>query len=220
MQMSRLALVVLAALAGGGCMTATIEQSRHTLTGLEDGDSIVVLARSYHNGNNTEGKFIDCIDEQLAKGSSAMKVIPDEDFRDAFYPWFEPRTAPKTPADLPALLAEPAVVERINETGLRYIVWVEGSTEALEGGGNISCSVGPGGGGCFGLMWWEKDSDYEASVWDLRQVASAGQVAADVNGMSIMPAVVIPVPLIAPTQTTACKRLSNQLKMFLLEGVG
>jgi hypothetical protein len=218
--MSRLALVVLAALAGGGCMTATIEQSRHTLTGLEDGDSIVVLARSYHNGNNTEGKFIDCIDEQLAKGSSGMKVIPDEDFRDAFYPWFEPRTAPKTPADLPTLLAEPEVVERINETGLRYIVWVEGSTEALEGGGNISCSVGPGGGGCFGLMWWEKDSDYEASVWDLRQVASAGQVAADVNGMSIMPAVVIPVPLIAPTQTTACKRLSDQLKMFLLEGTG
>jgi hypothetical protein len=219
--MSRLALVMLAALAGGGCMTATIEQSRHTLTGVEDGDSIVVLARSYHNGNNTETKFIDCIDEQLGKGKSAMNVIADEDFRDAFYPWFEPRTAPKTPADLPALLSEPAVVDRIKETGLRYIVWVEGSTEALEGGGNISCSVGPGGGGCFGLMWWEKDSDYEASVWDLKQVASAGQVAADVNGMSIMPAVVIPVPLIAPTQTTACKRLSNQLRMFLLaEGVG
>jgi hypothetical protein len=218
--MSRLALVMLAALAGGGCMTATIEQSRHTLTGVEDGDSIVVLARSYHNGNNTETKFIDCIDEQLGKGSTAMTVIPDEDFRDAFYPWFEPRTAPKTPADLPALLAEPAVVERIKETGLRYIVWVEGSTEALEGGGNISCSVGPGGGGCFGLMWWEKDSDYEASVWDLKHVASAGQVAADVNGMSIMPAVVIPVPLIAPTQTAACKRLSNQLKLFLLaEGI-
>ena len=217
--MYRLLLVALATLTGG-CMTATIEQSRHTLTGVGDGDAIVVLARSYHNGNNTEGKFIDCIDEQLGKGRRSMTVIPDEDFRDAFYPWFEPRTAPKTPADLPTLLAEPAVVDRINETGLRYIVWVEGSTESLEGGGNISCSVGPGGGGCFGLMWWEKDSDYEASVWDLRQVASAGQVAADVNGMSIMPAVVIPVPLIAPTQTTACKRLSDQLKLFLYADTG
>lgn len=217
--MSRLALVMLAALAGGGCMTATIEQSRHTLTGVEDGDSIVVLARSYHNGNNTETKFIDCIGDQLGKGSTAMTVIPDEDFRDAFYPWFEPRTAPKTPADLPALLAEPAVVDRIKETGLRYIVWVEGSTEALEGGGNISCSVGPGGGGCFGLMWWEKDSDYEASVWDMKQLASAGMVSTDVNGMSFMPAVVVPVPLIAPTQSTACKRLSDQLRLFLVEGI-
>ena len=218
--MNRLAIVALSALLGSGCMTATIEQSRHTLTGVGDGESVVILARSYHNGNNTEGKFIDCIDDQLAKGKRPMSVLPDEEFRDAFYPWFEPRTAPKTPADLPPLLAVPAVVERINETGLRYIVWVEGSTEALEGGGNISCSVGPGGGGCFGLMWWEKDSDYEASVWDLREVASAGQVAADVNGMSIMPAVVIPVPLIAPTQTTACKRLAEQLKLFLYEGVG
>ena len=41
--MSRLLLVLLAALSGG-CMTATIEQSRHTLTGVGDGDSIVVLA--------------------------------------------------------------------------------------------------------------------------------------------------------------------------------
>ena len=64
--MHRLAILALAALAGSGCMTATIEQSRHTLTGVGDGDSIVVLARSYHNGNNTEGKFIDCIDDQLA----------------------------------------------------------------------------------------------------------------------------------------------------------
>ena len=97
--------------------------------------------------------------------------------------------------------------------------WIEGSTEALEGGGNISCSVGPGAGGCFGLMWWEKDSDYEASVWDMKQLASAGMVSTDVNGMSFMPAVVVPVPLIAPTQTTACKRLSDQLRMFLVEGI-
>ena len=68
-------------------------------------------------------------------------------------------------------------------------------------------------------MWWEKDSDYEASVWDMKQLASAGMVSTDVNGMSFMPAVVVPVPLIAPTQTTACKRLSDQLRMFLVEGI-
>ena len=69
------------------------------------------------------------------------------------------------------------------------------------------------------MMWWEKDSDYEASVWDMKQVASAGMVATDVNGMSFMPAVVVPVPLIAPTQNTACKRLAKQLRMFLVGGV-
>ncbi|UCC14606.1 MAG: hypothetical protein JSW21_01170 [Gammaproteobacteria bacterium] len=217
--LTTVAALGLSAIGLSGCMTAHIEQSRHTLTGVGDGDAIVILARSYHNGNFTENDFIDCVDKNLSKGDSGLTVIPDGEFRDAFYPWFEPRTAPRSPNDLPKLLADEQVAAKFADTGVRYIIWIEGSTEALEGGGSISCSVGPGAGGCFGLMWWEKDSDYEAAIWDMKRVASAGMVATDVNGMSIMPAVVIPVPLIAPTQNTACKRLSDQLRMFLVEGV-
>lgn len=202
-----------------GCMTAHVEQSRHTLTGVGDGDSVVILARSYHSGNYTEDGFIDCVGKQLSGGSQPLSVVTDDEFRDSFYPWFEPRTAPKSPREIPKLLSDAAVAQRFSETGIRYIIWIEGSTEALEGGGSISCSVGPGAGGCFGMMWWEKDSDYEASVWDMKQLASAGRVATDVNGMSFMPAVVVPVPLIAPTQNTACKRLSDQLRLFLVEGI-
>lgn len=215
----RMGLVAIIPLLLGGCMTAHIEQSRHTLTGVGDGEAVVILARTYHNGNYTESDFIDCIGKNLSAGAAPLSVIPDDEFRDSFYPWFEPRTAPKSPGDIPKLLSDTAVAKRFVETGIRYIVWIEGSTEALEGGGSISCAVGPGAGGCFGLMWWEKDSDYEAAIWDMKRVASAGMVATDVNGMSIMPAVVIPVPLIAPTQNTACKRLSDQLRMFLVEGV-
>lgn len=210
---------IAAAMLVTGCMTAHVEQSRHTLTGVGEGDSVVILARSYHNGNYTEGGFIDCVGKHLAGGSSGLVVIPDDEFRDSFYPWFEPRVAPKSPEDIPKLLSDAAVAKRFADTGVRYIIWVQGSTEALEGGGSISCTVGPGAGGCFGMMWWEKDSDYEASVWDMRQLASAGMVSTDVNGMSFMPAVVIPVPLIAPTQNAACKRLSDQLKLFLVEGI-
>lgn len=211
-------LLCLSAFLVGGCMTARVEQSRHTLTGIGDGDAVVVLARSYHNGNHTENDFIECLDRNLTVGPTPMRVIPQGRFRDDFYPWFEPRMAPKSPDELPRIMSEPAVAERFRDSGLRYIIWIEGSTEALEGGGNISCSVGPGGGGCFGMMWWEKDSDYKASIWDLHQLASAGQVATDVNGMSFMPAVIIPVPLVAPTQTTACKRLADQLRLFIVEG--
>jgi hypothetical protein len=210
--------VALVALTCGGCMTAHIEQSRHTLTGVGHGDTVVILARSYHNGNYTENEFIDCVGKHLSSGSDGLTVIPDDEFRDAFYPWFEPRVAPKSPDEIPNLLSDEAVAKRFSDTGIRYIVWVQGATEALEGGGSISCTVGPGAGGCFGMMWWEKDSDYQAAVWDMKQLASAGMVSTDVNGMSFMPAVVIPVPLVAPTQNTACKRLSDQLKLFLVEG--
>ena len=156
---SRNCMIFLVALALGGCMTAHIEQSRHTLTGMGEGEAVVILARTYHNGNYTESDFIDCLGKNLSKGSQPLPVISDDEFRDSFYPWFEPRTAPRSPAEIPKLLSDSAVAQRFVDTGVRYIVWIEGSTEALEGGGNISCSSGPAAGSCIDRTWWEKDSD-------------------------------------------------------------
>jgi hypothetical protein len=129
----------------------------------------------------------------------------------------EPRTAPRKIEDLPELLARPGVDNRIRERGIRYIIWVQGDTERTSSGGSLSCAAGPGGGGCFGLAWWENMSAYEASIWDLEDGTRAGRISTSVNGTSVIPAVVIPVPLIARTQAAACKGLAKQLKNFVRE---
>ena len=103
---------------------------------------------------------------------------------------------------------------------MRYIVWLDGDTEKVAGGGSLSCAAGPGGGGCFGFAWWQKNADYNASIWDLEGLESAGTVSADVSGTSFLPALVIPIPLIARTQATACKGLANQLRIFIISGDG
>lgn len=216
---ARATTLVLGLALASGCMNARVEQSRSAATGIEDGEAIVILARGLHNGNETESKFIDCVDRTLAGGQPALRVIGDETFRDTFYPWFEPRTAPKAAEDLGTLLAEDALATKLRKEQVRYLVWIEGSTEALDGGGGISCAAGPGAAGCVGLMWWEKDSSYEAAIWDLKNRTSVGEVRADVNGMSVVPALIVPVPMIAPTQGKACKRLADQLRSFLVEGV-
>jgi hypothetical protein len=100
--------------------------------------------------------------------------------------------------------------------GVRFIVWVDGVTQKTDGGGSIACAAGPGGAGCLGLGWWEKTSDYEATVWDLRDGVSAGSLTTDVKGTSVMIGAIAPIPLIAPVQSTACDRLAGQLKAFLL----
>ena len=100
--------------------------------------------------------------------------------------------------------------------GVRYIVWIDGVTQKTDGGGSIACAAGPGGAGCLGLGWWEKTSDYEATVWDLREGVSAGSLTTDVKGTSVMIGAIAPIPLIAPVQSTACDRLAGQLKAFLL----
>ena len=53
-------------------------------------------------------------------------------------------------------------------------------------------------------------------LWDLEGLESAGTVSADVSGTSFLPALVIPIPLIARTQTKACKGLADQLKLFIV----
>ncbi len=77
-----------------GCVTSRIENTRQGVTGIAEGESVVIMAKSYHLGNETEAKYIKCIENALGRGSKALRVIPHREFVDALFPWFEPRTAP------------------------------------------------------------------------------------------------------------------------------
>lgn len=200
-----------------GCTTSTVQDVRKGGTGIGDGEAIVIMGKSYHLGNETEAKYIQCVEDAMAQGREGLRVIPRHEFVDLLFPWFEPRTAPAETKNLAKLMARPGVAERIAEQKIRYIVWLTGDTEKVAGGGSMSCAAGPGGGGCFGFAWWQKDADYDASVWDLDGLESAGTVSTDVSGKSFMPALVIPLPFIARTQATACRTLADQLHSFITD---
>jgi hypothetical protein len=213
----RIALAVIAALVLSGCITSRVEDARETVTGIESGESIVILAKSYHLGNETEDKYISCVEDALSRGSKGLRVIPHRQFIDSLFPWFEPRTAPAETKGLPRLMERPGVAERIAEQNVRYIVWLDGDTDRVAGGGSLSCAAGPGGGGCFGFAWWQNDADYNAAVWDLKGLQSAGSVTADVSGTSFLPALVVPIPLIARARAAACRGLADQLRTFIVD---
>jgi len=210
-------VIVLMVLSSTACVTSTVQDSRTGVTGINEGESVVIMAKSYHLGNETESKYIRCIEDNLARGSKGLRVIPHGEFIDSLFPWFEPRTAPAETKNLAKLMDRPGVTEKMTEQGIRYIIWLDGDTERVAGGGSLSCAAGPGGGGCFGFAWWQKDADYNASVWDLEGLESAGTVSADVSGTSFMPALVVPLPFIARTQAKACKTLANQLHSFIVQ---
>lgn len=209
-------LMILPAIVASACTTARVEDVRVTATGIEAGEGVVILARSYHLGNETETKFIECVGSAISRGSRGLRVVPHNEFVDSLFPWFEPRTAPADTKGLPDLLKRPGVAETIADKGVRYVIWLDGDTDRVAGGGSLSCAAGPGGGGCFGFAWWQNDSKYEATVWDLTALKSAGTISADVSGTSFLPAVVIPIPLIARTQAKACRGLADQLKTFIV----
>ncbi|MGI9220773.1 MAG: hypothetical protein ACR2QS_07035 [Woeseiaceae bacterium] len=215
---SKILICVGVALLSTGCVTSRVEDARVSETGIAEGEGVVVMAKSYHLGNETEEKYIRCVEKALGNGSDALRVVPHREFVDSLFPWFEPRTAPAETKHLPKLMGHPGVSERIAEQKIRYIIWLDGDTERVAGGGSLSCAAGPGGGGCFGFAWWQNDADYQASVWDLSDLESAGTVTTDVSGTSFLPALVIPIPLIARPQSKACKALAGQLQLFIDSG--
>jgi hypothetical protein len=199
----------------GACVNSTIEQVKKPGVNINSIDSIVILARRHENATETEADFTDCVEQRLSEEEAHLHVYPRKTFIDAMFPWFEPGTAPVTTDALPRLLANPGVRDQIERTGVRYVVWLDGSTERIDSGGTMSCALSPAGGGCLGFGWWEDSADYEATIWDLQTASTTGMVSADVSGTSYMPALVIPIPLIARTQAAACKGLATQLSQFL-----
>ena len=198
-----------------GCTTTTVDEFRQGETGIESHQSIVILGRRQGSTYETREEFVNCVGDRVARGTGAIRVIPEQEFVDSLFPWFEPRTAPLRTSDLQALMEEPLVAGKIEEYGVRYIVWVDGQTETTNRTGSISCAVGPGGGGCFGFGSWEDDSNFDARVWDVSSFANVGTISTDATGQSYLPAVVVPIPLIARVEANACSSLATQLQQFV-----
>jgi hypothetical protein len=200
----------------GGCVTNTIQEVRESPSGLNHDESVVVLGRRHKGGDATEDKFVDCVSERLGRGKDGLGIIGDDEFVDSLFPWFEPRTAPLKTADLPRMLSRPLLSERLTEIGVRYMVWIEGSTERIDSTGSMTCSITTTGAGCFGFLSWEDGSSYEASVWDIKNAVSVGKISSDASGTSFVPAVVVPIPFIARVQHSACNSMADQLKSFII----
>ena len=121
-----------------GCVTATVQQVREASTGMQGEDSIVVLGRRHRpTPGETELDFVACISKNMGKGSEGVTVIGEQAFMDAMFPWFEPRTAPMNTSDLPEIMAQPALADRLEEIGLRYLVWIDGNTQRTESSGSM-----------------------------------------------------------------------------------
>jgi hypothetical protein len=197
-----------------GCMTATLEEDRTLTTAIADHEAVVLLAKPHVEGITAEDDFMDCVGDKMARHRH-IKVQPNDSFVDSMFPWLEPSTAPQRPEGVTKLLAKDVVAQRIVESGVRYLIWVDGATRQTDSGGSITCTLGPTGGGCIGFGWWEKESDYEAIVWDLNTARTAGSVSTNVTGTSALVGVLVPLPFIARVQGTACDRLADQLGAFL-----
>lgn len=176
-------------------------------------EKIVIMGRRHAGEYETEPDFIDCIGNKLVTGGQ-VAVMPEQQFLDSLYPWFEPRTAPLGLKRMGGMMRDPLIATRIRKLGIRYMIWVDGNTETTEKNGGFSCGLAPGGGGCFGFASWDKNSNYEAIIWDLSKLDEKGRVKVDSKGSSYLLAIGAPIPFIAQVQGEACEGIGTRLQSF------
>ncbi len=207
-----LVVVVLA-----GCKSTTVvnEYRERPTMAMTEGESVVILGRRNNSQHETESDFIDCVGQSLESNYKDINVIPEKQFVDSMYPYFENSTAPMDVRKLDKLMRQPVFAERLTDFRLRYFIWIDGYTETTDSSGSLSCAVGPGGGGCFGFATWDDEASYEATIWDFKELALSGKISAETEGTSYLPAVIVPIPLLARVQSNACHSLAAQITDFL-----
>jgi len=168
-------------------------------------ESLVLIRTSYLAGNRTEEDFVRCVSKKIRSGGKRPVIHAERQFVDDLYPWLEPRTMPRESADLGDFMARPGVADAIRRKGVRYLVWLSGQT----------LREGSGGAGCFGVAWWQNNSEYTASVWDINKLSDMGDMKAAVRGTSVIPALVIPIPIISRTREKACGSIATQIRDYL-----
>jgi len=199
-----------------GCVTATVDEQvfNQPIAGIGD-STVVILGRRDGSAQDTEPSFVACVGKHISSRDRSIVVLNEIEFMNNLYPWFEPRTAPLRPESLLRLLQHEPVVRKMAELNTEYMIWIDGSTERTSSSGSMSCAISPAGGGCFGFATWSDEAKYEAVIRDFTDLAEVGRVSTTAVGQSYMPAIIIPIPMIARTQGTAGNGIGEQLLRFL-----
>lgn len=197
------------------CKTTTVIDKHKAVTNIELGEkeSIVLLGRRHHRENETEEDYISCVGKALGEGADGLNIIPEQEFIDSMYPYFETSTAPMDVKNLDKLVQHPGISKKFTDYNIHYFIWIDGNTQTTEKDGVVSCVGGPAG--CFGFAAWSDKANYEAKIWDLKQIIVSGKISTDTKGTSYLPALILPIPLLASVQSDACDGMAAQLKTFL-----
>lgn len=154
---------------------------------------------------------LECLGRTIGQPGRRLELLPLSEVRMAFYPWFEPATGPRTAGSLRRLLESPAMQARARALGIHHMLVFTGATDTDFSHGGIACGAGYGGGGCLGFAWGERNTAFRVNL--LRDIFNGKDVdvVSEITGPVMMPAFVLPVPIIAATEAAACRQLRRAL---------
>ena len=168
-----------------------------------------------HSSSALGGDIEECLVSRIHDVAPEIVLIPQRAIRDALFPLLEPATAPETEEEFAALLSRKEVRRRLSSRGLRYLVAFAGGTMRPDWKGGILCGAGYGGGGCLGFAWQDETTALSATVWSLADANVAQREDAKAEGTSVVPAFLLPVPILARTKQGACNELGSRIALAI-----
>lgn len=156
-------------------------------------------------------RAMSCVGNRLSQLSPSVKVISADTLRLELFPWLEPSTAPKSIEELRNFLANPAITNKMHALGVGYMLEFHGGTKTDIPGGGILCGVFAGGGGCLGYAWGSRESSFNATILDIKDKNKLSKAVSTQKGVVYVPAFVIPMPIMAATESKACQDLASQI---------
>jgi hypothetical protein len=177
-------------------------------------------ARSYANQyplvtifsiDHRDKSFAECLQRQLEEDLPNLEFIPGNKFREALFPWFEPSSAPKDIQELSNLLSNDLIRNRIEDLGVELLIRVQGVTNQSELEGLGIVAEGPGVVGAFGYSSAERKTHIQTTVWDLKKHVSLGDTDVHSQGKFRMISLVIPIPIPAFTESSACSETAKRI---------
>ena len=200
-----------------GCTSAQTLETRKTSTRIEPREAIAILwqhptGRPPDEARAVEDEFGRCVSETIHMTHPGLRIILPDEFRRTVFSYTMPESEARGREYLELLMNQPAIRNRMASLGIRYLISVGGETDrkSWEGGGIGSYA------GAFGLWWVDRQSRLAASILDLKEARSAGELHATASGRPWFAIIgFIPLGLPAFTEARVCKDLGEALANFL-----
>lgn len=192
----------------GGCTASRVKSKAQ---------SPPVKALTVLSINQSSMDFSECVLKGMHRANRKLTFVDSQEFRDTFFPWFEPGTAPEKADDLVLLLNKPLVQEKITQLGLRYVISVSGTTDESGWDHDI------GAGGYIILIWGGHGKKYyhttiTTKIWDLEKPTSSSNFSVEKSGNSYYFCLIIPIFYIPSTaESHACKEMGEKLVRFVTD---
>lgn len=158
-------------------------------------------------------RWVECVTEALDDKTRA-RVVGADRFRDAMFPWFETSTLPDTAEALAQRIRQAIAHAGTQSTPYPTLALIGGDT-TNRFNGPFYCSANAMGAGCLGAASGERKTVIRVAVWDLLRATQTTEFESSESGTSVLLGLLLPVPLIAPTEGRACELAASGLSQAI-----